>query len=492
MKFKFIACLFFNLIVSISSFSQGKEKVVDSLLKEFDTQDDYQKALLISDKALNIAKSINYKEGVIKSEIAKIITYFNLYNNSECLKRIENIEKDVLKSKNYTLIGLIKYLKGGVYCRLKLNSNAESEFDSALFFADKILDADTRHYRKGLVYLAMASLNDGGKGNANIDVLKYLKKAYQELSLTKNDFTGEALMTACSGLGEYYSNTNNFASAKFYLNKAITISQQKACKKGLTYSWNSMGNLYKNMQDYDNAIIYYEKSIKLSRLVGDVVQLESSYRNLSEIYDKLNNHEKQNESLKMLKAYTDSISDKDDSGMVLAVHGITKEIHSEHKKKTSYLKLYLLIGSVGCILLSYIVFMYFKKYKSEKENSEKLEKFLDEKTLFIQSLNSNKSILEKEEELKIVIRMAMTNDVLFFQTFNELFPDFKDKLMQLDPFFRTNDLKFCSYLKLNFDTKEIARYTGDSVRSVESKKYRLRKKFNISSQEDINAWLSNL
>lgn len=492
MKSKFIICFFLNLVLLYPLFSQEKEKV-DSLLKESKTILNSKKAMSMIDKALRIARSIEYQDGILRSELSKIIIYFDNYDNKECINGIENIEKDILKSKNYTLIALMEQIKGLVYLRLHLPSMAKTQFNSALFFSDKIVDADERHHRKGFIYLGMASLNDDTEiKDYRAKVLKCLKKAYQEFSLLKNKDSLEGLIVTCNTLGSYYSNTGNFTFAKFYFNKAIALSKKSACTKCLTYSWNRAGNMYKNMKDYNSAIKNYEKSIKISDSIGDIFQLQLNYRDLSEVYEKTNNIEKQKESLKMLKIITDSISNKKNLALGAVINGITRDIKSEHEKNTNHLKLYILIGSIGCALLSYIVFMYFKKYRLEKENSKKLEKFLNEKTIFIQSLSSSKSIIDKEEELKTVIRMAMTNDVLFFQTFNELFPDFKKKLMQLDPFFRANDLKFCCYLKLNFDTKEIARYTGDSVRSVESKKYRLRKKFNISSQEDMNAWVSNL
>jgi len=45
---------------------------------------------------------------------------------------------------------------------------------------------------------------------------------------------------------------------------------------------------------------------------------------------------------------------------------------------------------------------------------------------------------------------------------------------------------------LNFSTKEIAEYTFVSPRSVEKHKSRIRKKYNIPSDESFNRWMRNL
>lgn len=61
--------------------------------------------------------------------------------------------------------------------------------------------------------------------------------------------------------------------------------------------------------------------------------------------------------------------------------------------------------------------------------------------------------------------------------------------MDRAPSLVTSDLLICAQLRLGFYTKEIARYTKNSVRAVEGKKYRIRKKLNIPANEDINVWM---
>lgn len=99
---------------------------------------------------------------------------------------------------------------------------------------------------------------------------------------------------------------------------------------------------------------------------------------------------------------------------------------------------------------------------------------------------------DNAEKLKEVIRLALSNDDAFFVKFNELDADFRKGLLKLAPDLVSTELEFCALLKLNFDTKEIARFTDISVRAVEAKKYRIRKKLNIGSREDINIFMVNI
>ena len=50
-------------------------------------------------------------------------------------------------------------------------------------------------------------------------------------------------------------------------------------------------------------------------------------------------------------------------------------------------------------------------------------------------------------------------------------------------------MEVCAYIKLNYSTKDIARFTNSSVRGIESKKYRIRKKFNLATNENLNNWM---
>lgn len=65
------------------------------------------------------------------------------------------------------------------------------------------------------------------------------------------------------------------------------------------------------------------------------------------------------------------------------------------------------------------------------------------------------------------------------------FKSLKDRYPQLTP----NDLRLCSYLRMNFNTKEIAQLLNMSTRSVEISRHRLRKKLRLSQDENLFEFL---
>lgn len=58
------------------------------------------------------------------------------------------------------------------------------------------------------------------------------------------------------------------------------------------------------------------------------------------------------------------------------------------------------------------------------------------------------------------------------------------RLKETYPKLTNNDIRLCSYLRMNFTSKEIAQLLNISTRAVEISRYRLRKK--LSLEHNIN------
>lgn len=71
---------------------------------------------------------------------------------------------------------------------------------------------------------------------------------------------------------------------------------------------------------------------------------------------------------------------------------------------------------------------------------------------------------------------------VFKEAFDNADKDFLKRIKQLHPLLTPNDLRLCAYLRLNLSSKEIAPLFNISVRSVEIKRYRLRKKMELQHE----------
>jgi DNA-binding CsgD family transcriptional regulator len=81
---------------------------------------------------------------------------------------------------------------------------------------------------------------------------------------------------------------------------------------------------------------------------------------------------------------------------------------------------------------------------------------------------------------------------LFKDAFNNADKDFLKKIKALHPALTPNDLRLCAYLRLNLSSKEIAPLLNISVRSVEIKRYRLRKKMDLPHEQGLVEYILSI
>ncbi|WP_348823109.1 triple tyrosine motif-containing protein [Flavobacterium aestuarii] len=74
---------------------------------------------------------------------------------------------------------------------------------------------------------------------------------------------------------------------------------------------------------------------------------------------------------------------------------------------------------------------------------------------------------------------------IFKEAFDNADKDFLKKIKLAHPALTPNDLRLCAYLRLNLSSKEIAPLFNISVRSVEIKRYRLRKKMDLAHEQGL-------
>ncbi len=78
---------------------------------------------------------------------------------------------------------------------------------------------------------------------------------------------------------------------------------------------------------------------------------------------------------------------------------------------------------------------------------------------------------------------------LFEDHFNAVHDAFLRRLREAHPELTTGELQLAAYLKMNLTSKEIAPLLHISLRGVENKRYRLRKKLDLEGTDNLNEYL---
>ena len=121
---------------------------------------------------------------------------------------------------------------------------------------------------------------------------------------------------------------------------------------------------------------------------------------------------------------------------------------------------------------------------------------LIKKNEFLNSIKSELKKLTKESSgiqriLRIIDKnLNNTDDWKFFEeAFNNADKDFLKKIKAKHPALTPNDLRLCAYLRLNLSSKEIAPLFNISIKSVEVKRYRLRKKMDLDRETSLTNYI---
>lgn len=69
--------------------------------------------------------------------------------------------------------------------------------------------------------------------------------------------------------------------------------------------------------------------------------------------------------------------------------------------------------------------------------------------------------------------------------FEKIRPDFFNKLKNIAPNLSVNDLKHCTYIVSNLKSKEVAQLINVSPRSVETTRYRIKKKMGLEKEDSL-------
>ncbi|MBI9039906.1 triple tyrosine motif-containing protein [Lutibacter sp.] len=189
------------------------------------------------------------------------------------------------------------------------------------------------------------------------------------------------------------------------------------------------------------------------------------------------------------------------------------------------------------IILSLVIHMLYKRHYSkqkktlmdkkqqefsmtqlenEKEimnlRNEKLQNEIDSKTRelsastmsiikkneLLNTIKNELGVVKDDSKIKPVIKiinknLSNTSDWEMFQeAFNNADSDFLKKVKAAHPNLTPNDLRLCAYLRLNLSSKEIAPLLNISARSVEIKRYRLRKKMELQHEKSLVEYILEL
>lgn len=430
-------------------------------------QGNKEELIALNNKIIKSSKKKNYK----KEEALGYINLSNIYGTIGDYKLSQyylklasqiagQLKDNFLNARLYHEYGQMNYALG-LY-RAALNYNAK-----AIYYGKKL---DEKGWLLGNTYVQRADfILDKNTDSAFI----YFHKGFNMDRSALNS----------SLIGNYHlEQTKNLDSASFYINKARTLLKKQehgTVREGVVYYY--FAQLLFAQKKYTEALEFYEKSFSVLKATKRINKLPDLYQKLALTYQKLNNNEKENEYILKYNNLNDSLRKSGNEAIdISVVEGIQRKEADKYKINNTVLfsGIFILLTGSFFLLLKYIK----ARKESQKEViSETLDKELLEKNDMVPNQFS--------EELFDLIK---TDDVKFLNRFEEIYPEFFKTLLQINPQLTQSEFLFCAVIRLGFSSKDIAELLFMQHRSVQTKKGRLRKKLNVSSEIDLYIFLKSL
>ena len=450
------------------------------------------------------------------------------YINNDYEKATLKYNEALLNFKLYENIKNKNFGISTVYDNLGSIAQMKDDFELSIEYYSKAYEIRKENNKiEDLLFSELHLMRVNMRQQNMFNVNKHFVEIEKLYNQEKNNYLGDDYSKsyttrnygyAYKHMGDYYLKANKYEVAKDFFEKSQELLSNFPHE--LPSLQSKIAECYLGLKKYTKAIASAKQNIKLIKLNLFNKSKINNYKILEKIYYEkgdLNNLIKVKDSLLLISksGYDLNISNKMSD---LETNIVLSKKRSEINKSRIMYNTYLFILIICFTILAFSLVSLRLNFNLEKEKSKKIfnEKLIVENDLnhkkiellnksnFISQRNKNLNyLLESVEDnksnsssqlrqrIKYLLRTENLND-RFENHFEDVYPGFFKSLIKYSNKFTQNDLRFCAYLKMNLSTNEIATLTSISIRTVESKKYRVKKKLNIRKDQSLTGFIHSI
>lgn len=461
--------------------TQTKQEVI-KLLKLYTNANENAEisaAYNYAQKALIKSKKINYEYGMAYSNLYIGQTLIDRGQLNTALKFLKIAEQSQYSKNNPIIMAEIYTVKARIYDMVTGLENAVIEQRKALDILNEGNNTQAAKILKIKAYINFSFFYTNQNRNDSADFyLAKTKKAIKEVN--EKLIPSKLLMQYHNMKAITFIPQKQYDSISFYLTKSENIAAKRNYKN-VSPTYFLWGNIYALKKDYKTAISYYLKSLHTMEELNYVTLLKLRvYDCLAQMYSNIDNMDKANEYKAKFIDYQRKTSNEYNDAHYNVMDSIAKEKEDQER---SHFRKYIVLFSL-LVLLAFLFILYFFNQKIKAGN----KKIIMQEEIILQ----NEEKIINKEAFSEVVQLAKENNPEFLTRFREVYPDIVPALVKINPKLQISEISFCAYLYLSFSSKDIAEYTFVTPRAVQLRKNRLRKKLQISSEEDIYLWIQNV
>ncbi|PKP27411.1 MAG: hypothetical protein CVU06_02100 [Bacteroidetes bacterium HGW-Bacteroidetes-22] len=458
---------------SLMIFSQNTllpKKLLEKAYKNYrnasaNPDDAFQQANII----LPEARKLQNHEAELVAISTQCLYYQSKNNIDELMATARQLLRKAIdyRNTNYQVIAKIYFFNG--YLFNELYDQAFQELEDGLKTLNSSAEDSLSILVKSNIYISFANyysvLND------NESKLKYFRLSMLEHEKIADEKVKQKLRyTDYSNLALLYILLDKLDSAQYYVELSISKDRDYKLSDVQYINLSSLGEIALRKKDFKKAAFYYKKAESIEGEIN-YLNISNLYKSMIRIFDELGDsvgkeiYERKSDSLKLSLTKAQNI----------ALRKLLNEREPE-AEKNYYIFLYLALAILLFLTAGFIIRERIIKNQKSK-NDQYPEGDFEQ---------------QFERGYYKLLKMLKDNDPAFVNYFTEVYPDFSEKLLNINPDISPSELEFCALLKLKIPTKEIARYRFIAPKTVQNKKYLIRQKLNIGKDIDLYQWFDQI
>jgi DNA-binding CsgD family transcriptional regulator len=435
------------------------------------------------------SKSINYDNGILSGIYGMAGIYTDEQNYEEALKKIPEGISLAEKTSDYRWWCKLLMMEGIIYSNLGYNKKSQEALNKAIDIVNNYDIKGDQHFVLSTIYGAIA-VNFSNTSKVNVDsTIFYLNKAYTESKKIekKYEYRIPRMATNALNLAAMYFEKKDVVTTEKYLAEFELIMKNEKYRPYFSQFYQLKGHVENKKKNYSRALEYFNNSLKIIHEYKlSSRELKETYKGMSESYLGLNDFKNEALYLSKIQKITDSIS-------IAEKNVLNNTISTQNQNVAGNSGNYnYVIAAILALMAVFTIYIFFAKEPKKRITPSKnveIPVLEDKNSPDAAGYEKEKQPEKDVQILRELLNLVQNKDKSFHLKFSEAFPEFDQKLLQINPALTHSDLEYCALMKLKFETKEIAQYKNVTVNSVESKKYRLRKKLDIPTNIDIYTWM---
>nr|WP_315028382.1 hypothetical protein [uncultured Chryseobacterium sp.] len=436
---------------------------------------DYNAVVALNKKYLKKAKEENYPDG-------EALCYINLANICGTIGNYKNefhflgfAESKISKTSNNALKAKLYQEYGQINFGVGLYKKALSCNSKSIYYIKQSNNEDRKIYRLERSYANRADFLY--RINQPDSSLIYLHKALKERN--------EAPILKALIAKHHLLYTKCIDSAFNYLQQASkqlpADPKIKTVQRAVVYL--NYGLYYFQTGEYQKALAYNQKALIAYKETNRAHIIPEIYLAIVNCYKNLNDPINESKYRELYNTAKENTENEQNEAINLSMDQILSDKDQEVNRYKHTILLYASELTAGFIILIVLIGAYIL-YKKRKT-------LLNKKSQWATEADTLKNKI-KDAHFEELISLVKKNDLTFFIKFKQVYPEFIEQLLSINPTLSQVELTFCAMVKLSFTSKEIANYTFVQHKSVQQKKYRIRKKLNIPGDQDLFLFFNTL